>query len=1079
MAAFATNERDRSVRCTHSAMTATHTRRSPIAPTLALILALPWAAAGQVAPAVTAPASTPTRQTAGDTIVLSPFTVSEAEDTGYVATSSLAGTRIKTDLRDLAGSISVVTKDFMADVGATSAEDLLVYTVGTEVGGTFGNFSGAEVGGGHVEFTGAIRDPQSGNRVRGLTAADFTRNFYLTSIRFDSYNTQRVDINRGSNAILFGLGSPAGIINHQPIQPTFRRKASVELEYGSFGGTRGVLDFDQAIIPDIAAIRFALLDRRGRFEQDQSFENDRRLYGTAAVRPFRKTTLRASYETGDVDANRPRIDPPRDTLTRWWEFGRPTHDPANHDFDTINRDFLRGPGNWFSTLGLVYEDTQSELPTNAFNAWQNITRNGRPFSANYVSLTTGEQYANSPSFPRPFGSYYRNSQITDPSIFDYRNNLLDGPNKSEWEHFQVVDVSLEQTFDYALGRGGVELAYSKEGHERGFIDLLNSDRGYTLNIDVNTHLPYGPVNPNFGRVFVATTGNGSAVFRDRETYRATLFGELDARRKWDRGIGRWLGRHTGTLLFTDYRVESKNLGVRTVVEGDANLATVHYLGESLANRPGAAGANLPPISGLRLLPATFTSTNWNTRTRAWEERENTLFDPRTNFDRTVNSGSLNADEIDSYAGVLQSYFFDGLLVSTLGWRQDYTKRFNSTSLPRDPVSGISLPHDPDWRLLDTPDLESEGNIFSYGIAAHAPNFIRRRLPLGAELSVHYNESQNFQPSVLRRNILGEAIPPPSGTTEDYGFSLSVLDRKLIARATWYKTNSSNDDAGLPAGIWLDIDSRIIEYNTLAERAAAGYVEPPDYLKQLVNWREVILPNGNTDVRYNNPGLRDTTDLVSRGVELELVYNPTRNWRLAFNAAKQEAKRANVGRAFQEYFNRYRRDVWFSGASSQLLSDESGEPVSIRTKERLLNDFNKTLQQDGAIVSELRKWRWNLVTNYTFARDSRLSGWRIGGAARWQDRVGIGFPVINHPVTGDAQIDVNNPHMGPTDFKLDTWIGYTRRIFDDKITWRVQLNVRNLLNDDELVPVVAQPDASIAAWRIPSPRTFTLRSTFEF
>ena len=77
------------------------------------------------------------------------------------------------------------------------------------------------------------------------------------------------------------------------------------------------------------------------------------------------------------------------------------------------------------------------------------------------------------------------------------------------------------------------------------------------------------------------------------------------------------------------------------------------------------------------------------------------------------------------------------------------------------------------------------------------------------------------------------------------------------------------------------------------------------------------------------------------------------------------------------------------------------------------------------------------------------------------------------------IDVANPYMGPTDFKLDAWIGYSRKIFDDRITWRLQLNVRNVLGDDDLVPVVAQPDGSIAAWRIPSPTTFTLRSTFEF
>jgi len=79
----------------------------------------------------------------------------------------------------------------------------------------------------------------------------------------------------------------------------------------------------------------------------------------------------------------------------------------------------------------------------------------------------------------------------------------------------------------------------------------------------------------------------------------------------------------------------------------------------------------------------------------------------------------------------------------------------------------------------------------------------------------------------------------------------------------------------------------------------------------------------------------------------------------------------------------------------------------------------------------------------------------------------------------TRIDVNNPYMGPTDLKFDGWIGYPRKLFDDKVTWRVQLNVRHLADDDDLIPLAAQPDGPIAAWRIPSPRTFSLRSTFEF
>ena len=46
---------------------------------------------------------------------LSPFAVSAAEETGYYATSTLAGTRLKTELGDLPNSITVATKEFMED----------------------------------------------------------------------------------------------------------------------------------------------------------------------------------------------------------------------------------------------------------------------------------------------------------------------------------------------------------------------------------------------------------------------------------------------------------------------------------------------------------------------------------------------------------------------------------------------------------------------------------------------------------------------------------------------------------------------------------------------------------------------------------------------------------------------------------------------------------------------------------------------------------------------------------------------------------------------------------------------------
>ena len=57
---------------------------------------------------------------------LSPFTVEASADVGYRATSTLAGTRINTNLADIGSAISIVTAEFLSDLGATvgGAQDI-------------------------------------------------------------------------------------------------------------------------------------------------------------------------------------------------------------------------------------------------------------------------------------------------------------------------------------------------------------------------------------------------------------------------------------------------------------------------------------------------------------------------------------------------------------------------------------------------------------------------------------------------------------------------------------------------------------------------------------------------------------------------------------------------------------------------------------------------------------------------------------------------------------------------------------------------------------------------------------------
>ena len=114
---------------------------------------------------------------------LSPFTIDSSDHTGYRATSTLAGSRLKTDLRDLGAAISVMTEVFFEDTGATDAGRTLSYGLNTEVTGDQGNYGGG-TGSDRNSQDGNRVNPQSAQRIRGLTSAELTRGYFTTDIPF-------------------------------------------------------------------------------------------------------------------------------------------------------------------------------------------------------------------------------------------------------------------------------------------------------------------------------------------------------------------------------------------------------------------------------------------------------------------------------------------------------------------------------------------------------------------------------------------------------------------------------------------------------------------------------------------------------------------------------------------------------------------------------------------------------------------------------------------------------------------------------------------------------------------------------
>ena len=246
-----------------------------------------------------APAADPKAKMDEDVLVLSPFTVSSEDGAdSYKAETTLGGSRIRTDLRDVASSITVVTKAFMKDINATNSGTLLQYTPNSEVSGGRGNFGGGIKDGARAP---SVENLAPSTRLRGLVDADNTRDYFLSDIPWDGYNIDRVELQRGPNSILFGVGSPAGIINTTSTGASFKKSHNVEARVDENGSIRSVVNFNEVLLPNELSVRVIGLWDDIKFQQKPAFRDDKRLFGDSG------SISGLEHRLGEIDEIRNRF----------------------------------------------------------------------------------------------------------------------------------------------------------------------------------------------------------------------------------------------------------------------------------------------------------------------------------------------------------------------------------------------------------------------------------------------------------------------------------------------------------------------------------------------------------------------------------------------------------------------------------------------------------------------------------------------------------------------------------------------------------------------------------------------------
>ncbi len=1056
-------------------------RMSITAACLLLALTAPLVT-GQVVRPV--PGETPAAKSVDEVVELSPFVIQESTQTGWVATQTLGGSRMKTDFKDLAQPMEVMTMDFMRDLGANNFEQALIYSTNIEGRDDITDGDGLGFG---------VFQPRNTTRVRGLTGATLSRNFFEAQMPTDNYNLDRITIARGPNAILFGLGSPSGIVDVSLQRANLRKRSvSTELQYNSEDSRRASINFNQPILNDKVALRVALLSEENVTSVKPNLDRQDRYYGVLTAKPFKYTTVSLHGEKVERFSNRaPRITPV-DSISVWENASKFAGSPYTVDrplFDNRATGAVNA-GNF--TLGnLANHPVFARQGNPAVWLFGAGALNGNVQGWN--NAVEAREPQNIPAAINPYHSLERQAfTLGDERVASFSTNLY-GMSRGQKLRSDLMNIFLEQRLAPDLF---LEAAYNREALEE-----ITADSGFGPNriyVDANRYLPDGvALNPNAGRYYIQGRATGQEFWENREDWRATLSYEYDFGRKHaGHRVLKWLGRNRLALLAaeSEYRRRGHQLQ-RGLLEQSPTLPGVTYTNGSVGSAARTGTQNW----------ATDGRRDIHTRLYLNRDDGNTAFHPFGNLYGTWRFTDAAGQPFGAYLydspyrneqgwklvrtgsgpeGTLtnvrtqmfawQNYLLKDRLVLLYGYRKDTAK---------------SATIDPRFQVRDWSGLYPSAEVAEFGPWGATQSGLTRTygavLHLTKWASLTYNKSDTFQPNIGKFDPYGKDYPGAVGEGDDIGVSLGLFDGKFVLRASRFTNTAGPTRAG----------------NT-------GFNDPiRDQLWNIENNMRLFDPSMPT-INLGNGGYRDRGranywvmfDGEAEGYELDVSWLPNRNWSFKANAAKQESTESNIG---TEWFawTAARLPVWQAlrvpeggrtnprdvdgdgsiGTWTWANAPYDGNPASKTFERYYQEDYGAAAEfiraVDGRGRAQGRNLRSNLIVAYNFT-EGRLKGLSSNLAFRYRSAPSLNYGLKTLP-NGTVTFDLAKPIEGKKEFYTDLGVAYRGKLrWMNKANYRLQLNVRNLLDEHDLVANRALSNGQYVAWARVEPRLWVFTVGFD-
>ena len=956
-----------------------------------------------------APAAPSKPEAASDVVELSPFTVNTHNDLGYAAENTLAGSRLNTKLRDTASSVSVFTKEFLDDLAITDIAHLLEFSVNSEMDTNSQGASSEQnrIIGGHALFAGI--------QIRGLLAS-IGMDYFTSITPSDPYRVGRFEDARGPNSILFGIGAPGGLLNQSSkIAETHRDTAAIRYGLGSWSRQRLEVDANKVIVKNKLAVSVAALHQENGGWRAFDFQDKRRVFGSVTWRPLRSVTLTAMGEVGrDINAIVRSFSDAEQVLA--WYDNREALGVSAVSFVPNNT----VPTAAQQLVGVVGRDGAVGGTTHRYVYIENdhtiLDAIGTFFTGSYntaaVRAPDGTRGITAPVL-----------RIHDPKFFPLNGNAV-GPGMFRDQNLHNYTL----TADWQPTRNVIfNLAHNYQ-ETRAVANVMNGNTP-TLRGEANRTLGVGgPTNPYVGRMYFDGTWTRDIHYGDSRESRLSASYALEP--KW-----KWFGRHrlAASVARTDLNDRRANswlvLAGRPFSTDPSNannrINVRNYLTE------GSTGTYR--AGDWRSLPSTI-----NIGGRAFT----------TAYANVAAGGADNGgmvQKMDSKMIASQSFFFDGKLVTTFGYRDDRVKNTQLGYL-NDPIMGDVVDLDVSKGKVNN----MVGQTRTAGVVYHPFEW----------LSVIGNKSSNVGIPPLARTVFpdGNLAPLSKGRGQDFGLGFDLLQSRLNARVVYF-TGSEIGRVTAPFTPTLTgANTRVMDaFGTVLVGAGRPF--------STTEWAPVRS-------KYTPPASSVASDFDTKGYEARITANLTRHWRLVANYSYTTSGRTEMAPEAVLFYGLKRADPVLlkqgvsQDATGRYVIDpaayetggavakwlELGRAATAANPSTLTTSTGATVAQEiydltaafnDERESQLKSWgvrphKISLFTAYDI-RGGRFAGFTIGGGWRWRSANVIGENSKGEEITGRVIT------------AADLMLGYTRTFRGLAGRVRFQVNVNNLLDRTAIIP----------------------------